>query len=647
MRGTLDDATAGRIVDAFLARRSPAPQQTHNDDVARLAAATRITPARFEKVAAALTETAKADAAELDQTAAAQADWIRARLDSAKVTLGRPHADHRARLMQALTDHVWVQVKTGDDSEQWLDLDPSLPGANPGMIAATDAAPVDDDQVESHALRFRLVYVRTISGGTDERDLIDLTIPAERGLTEHGLFFIEPTEAPPPPSQLLQLTPDQHAAFWRGVKTYRAGLRFGDETALSSPFDLAGNITTPASGSPGDLTGGMGGVFGFDGGEEEPEAKDTAFVELVAIFTLTGPGAHAQPQRRVLFSAADLGGKGVATPALIWQILLQPGRYPAEVAAHAGLQNQIRTLEPLLALLAAPTIGAADLDRYVADTDDTFASLPVQLAVLREEAVARRLLAHPNVTAFFPAPQLAFIEQRVCADGGAHGCGRSRFDIVENGVAFVPRDDSGGEAAAAAALEQGVFDTLAEARLLMRATAGPTINTPIDVFELSRQTKKTLAITEATAEAIPLRPEDCAWIAVCEPTNRLVLTVPGDRTAWWSLDPSTGTILGRAHGGGGQAATEKKVLDNKTAMTVLRKALECTGNAAVAAGNNFQTDGKLTEKTSVGFAVSLLGCITTAHVGFFKPVYGDTLTFAFVSWALPHAVNAIGKGLKK
>lgn len=601
--------------------------------------------APVRELLAEISTEAAARATEARTLADAQAGFVLEQLAAANVAAPRSFETWREQLAQAVSEHVWVQVKTSNDPEQWLDLDPSFSGTKPGETFASDGVTVDGDPAERHAVQFTLVYRRTIAGEAEEKTLLDLTMLADASALAHAKFAIEPVDPLPGVEEAAQLSAADFKTLLREVKQFRALFVADGQTTASQTFDLEGQVNVGRAPGPQGLS--MGGGFGLGGGDDDEGPKAGAkFVALVVKFSFRGPGAPATTQERVLFSAAERQQDCTATPLLEWQLALQPQVWSPSLAGYASLRHQLGLLGPALKILRGQTLGAEELGEIGAPASEPYSKLLMALAQVRQSALAEQLQHAPDVAVFFSTPQLVVAEERVCTCPERDSCGRVRIDIVSNGAAFVPRHARAELVARRAAVWQGVFDTVAETRLLRDASANGVVDSAIAVFEAARHGGAKLGVFAPGAENLPTEAAERAWISAFEPSDGLVVfapaSVPGAPGAWWSFDPQTGVTLGRIRGGRGGALVERTQTEK-----IAIKGLKCFASASFAFGKaGVKGGGKFTDADGWGYAVGTFSCVLDMTVAYTKMEYAAAYprVAEFLDWAAPQIVDALRKG---
>jgi hypothetical protein len=643
MRGQLPPEQARVLVERFLAR-PPAPVRppVNSAEVPILPSIAEQTGIDLSDLRAVVDEDLRGTQALLaaaTSAADAEAQFLRGQLDAAGVKLGRTHEQWVAELASRAADHVWVELAGADGAATVLDPTMAAASAGANGAAGTDgdagapvgaAAPVAggsavaDLNAERHRVRFQLIYTVAEGNATADRVLIDVPVYADEALYEPPMFTIDPADTMPPPSQILDMDRGALIKLVTGIKNYQAVLRTGGVNTGSQAFDLKGNITpitadgrVKGAQQVGAATGGLFGG-GALGGGEAAEAPNN-FRELSVLMTFQSPGAAPAGQRRVLLTRAQTTGEEFLSPLLEWRMLLQPQALTAELVGFEALEATAGVVGALLPAVEAPAADAAAANRAARVKPSTFPSLLVGLSGLRESATAAALKRDPSLAVLWDRPQLSIAEQRVCANvKQGRACGHATIDLVDNALNFVPRTPAAAEAAARAALWQGVFDTVAEAAVLAKQSgvdsAGGSVGGAIDALRAAREAGAGLVVAgpadAAALAATSLSPEDRQWVTKNESAKRRVAApaagARGAESVWWSIDPQTGEVLGRREGGRGQATVED-------ALTQLVLGLGCLVVNAI----NTSRDMKATPRMKLGGAYYLaqLGCLVGAGFG--------------------------------
>ncbi|HEV7300282.1 MAG TPA: hypothetical protein VGN72_13010 [Tepidisphaeraceae bacterium] len=584
VRGTLPADAARTLVDQYLATDPLAGLL--GELVPTNAPATEGVPADF--AARVGLEKAYLDGLIADQQAASldiitQAEratqselkYLQDQIAAAGIKLGRPHDKWVAELTDRATDHVWVEVSDGQGG--WRALDPSFPGATDAARgqngAAMDAMPAE----LQHAVQFQIVYRHGEPGSEQETIVGEMPIIAADALWASPALVIVPGEEIPSATELLEMDPEAAVKQLMSIKRFQAVISLGARNFSSRVFDLKGNVfemTTDGrvkgAAEIGQATGGMfGGLMG--GGDDAAAEPESTFVDLAVRMTFTSPGAEPRVQSRVLLTKADTTGEHRLSPMLSWQMLLQSHLLDPAVAAHDALSESVKMIDAVLPMLQDGETTNEELNKLSTTRGSTFPTFLAGFAQVRQAGLARLVRENPQVAPLWDRPQLVIAERRFCGrKDGAHACARFGMDIVDNGLSFVPRNADATATAPMAALRQGVFDTAAEAVLpetSIQSGMGRSALVDTQRLRLAGSTMVAFDPRQAAPQSVSatLAESDRNWISKHEPTGHRVLafTAPAAGNdidaadlSWWSLDPETGTILGRRDGGRGSAMVE-------------------------------------------------------------------------------------------
>jgi transglutaminase-like putative cysteine protease len=588
--GTLPPDAAKKLVEAYLAAdplggpmaeftATAAPAANRDAEMKAFSDRTGLDPAALAESDAAEAKLSR----ELFDRAWTQSEShfksLSAWLQGGGVKLGRSPQEWANELTQRAGDHAWVQVANpAGGADAWIDLDATVPGSTRGQRHAADPKPLDLAK-DRHLVTLRVDYRRTENGKPTAVPIVQVDVPADEALYDAASLSVYPVD-PGLPSidKMATLTPEQHRDVMLKLKNFQAAVRVGGKVFSSRPFDLKGNILEASSDgrvkNASQIGSAVGGMFGglTGGGDEKPADDAGAFVDLAITFTFKSPGKPPRSQSRVLYSAADLKAARIKRPLFEWQILIQPQPISSDAAAYALAKYTLDLYGPYLDLMKSAVSGAkvqavaADAERIAKSVPASYPTSLVQFAQFRQQAIAR-LLGEGNgaLALLWDAPQAYVLDRHVCM-GREKGdlCSHLRIDIVDNAVAFVPKGSASAGASAAAALRLGAFETVAEAEVIRQLAPASAVRSPLDTFAtVVSSGGKAVTFTagaDAPADA-QLIDADRAWVRQNEPADRVVVAIAGKAASaadsvWWSVDPATGSAVGRASGGGGQAQTE-------------------------------------------------------------------------------------------
>ena len=579
------------------------------------------------------------------------------RLGASGVKLGRSFEDWQADLVRRTVRHVWVEL-AGAGGE-WVALDPSFPGSARGAAhaAGSELKLTDADE---HRVVIRLVYRRGGKGGADaeEVDLINVPLPAGRAAFDSASLAINPADALPPASKLTQMSAEQVVKALAAVQKFQPVLYVGGESYYGKPFDLKGNLfevsadgRVEGASKVGGAAGGLFGGGGLGGGGEKPAEEGAgSFAGLAVTIDIQSPGAEPARQERVLLTADDAAGEHRRSPLLVWDILVQPQPVGAKWTSQRAVRHLLDTLAPLVSASEDGSVQGVELDAIAAAKTRPFSPLLSGLSLMREAAVARQLAETPGVAALWDTPLVAVAERSYCMKPRTgHACGMARVDIVDNRISFVPREagDAAGAAAARATLRQGVFDTAAEAAALRESMADPgamegaSVVSPLDDFARARAAGDGLTVFRVEKGLMPpaelaLAEPDRAWVARFERPGHVVVAPSraaeaGAAQGWWSVDPATGSVLGRHAGGRGQAMTEKAIITNLIGFAV------CMISPTVDAVR--KPEGT---KAGLKIGLAITGCIVGMGFGFAGGAYPLIAENLGLFWAIFSGAFAAG-----
>jgi cytochrome c556 len=631
VKGRLPSDRAASIVKQFLQRDAAAgplgafapagasPATAAADDVITRAAAAAPELQKIIADARAATDALLTQATDMTGR---EATYLQEQLTNANVTIGRPLEAWSKELEARAADHVWVEWETGDG--QTTALDPCFADTEPGKAVGLSGRPVTDAQLASarHTVRFQLTYRHENGSAVKAVSLLDVTLPAERGLFDALEFSIVPADELPPVAELTAMSQEESIKFWTGFKSYQPVLAVGSKRHLGRAFDLNGGVFSAGAGGPMKGFGGLGraagGLFAEKGpGSDKPGGT---FIDLAALVTVQSPGDKPVQHQRVLVAKADVTGEHFLSPILGWQMLVQPQVVSAELAGHAALRHKLAALKPIVPLLSREDFGDAVLSRISSSAPaPAYPALLMDLAVMRQVGMARAAAETPAAIPLWDRPQVMVAERRFCAmRDGSHTCGRFATDIMTNRMSFVPREpgDETGAAAAAVALRQGVLDTALEALVVRRVAPGEgAAAAAITDSEQVRTSGGSFAVVAPRdavkpSSGVGLSPSDAAWVARYEPESNHIIApstaaspAAGTPSVWWSLDPQTGSVVGRRDGGRGQAMTEYAIQVSVMSMCII---------FTMAAG---EISGVDTPAARAGQAIAGLGCIAGGGAG--------------------------------
>lgn len=554
--GALDDAGAARLTAA-----ATIDEVTLREQLAPVFAVSR------EATAEELDAVSSADIAALPERSAALRAAARAQLADGVSTIGSSLAAAGIELPAAefhlpdreLAEHVWVQYASG---ARWIDLDPSVPGGEPGAVL-TDAAstlPTLPDELR-HAVTVALT-AEVIAGGA----------PAHQQLISYHAFTEQLVGLP---ISIGHAKPEALAAIGASITDALSG------TVQYIPIIFLGDTAEGADSRVTFVTGeGALDVFGDTSTEGDTLAE---WLEL----TLTSPDAAPRTVVREIFDRVGYAAR-------------QGGDIDLESVEPIELvdldADTPREFLPLRAVWSLAVTGAGvPFDYFDQDPeiDDLFADLGLLsegYSLIREglnldvgaASGYRYVTGAPNVTAFVAGP-------RAVTPSGPEI--ETRLDLFAHSAVAVPL--AGAEPAEAhPGVVAGVLAHVAE-----RVTRGGGESVSVGrVFEAAAGAGiaiRTFGPDDGDLPALAVSAEARLRIAAAVESG-LIVVVPeravalGDRevVGWWLVDPVTGATADEFEDGRGTSFTEyaNNLRTSFRAWGGFRRLGGCVGkHAAIAA----------------------------------------------------------------
>lgn len=463
------------------------------------------------------------------------------------------------------TQHVWLQYGSGP---QWVDLDPSRPGA---FIAETMAVAGPPLEVLPDALRHQVVFhviTESVSNGTLQQQVIlDHTEFAD------ALVGVPVTFVNAKPDGLRGLGFGIAGAL-EGTTQYLAALAVGKTSILGSTALSFGG------------QGGLGAVFGQPGTNEGETTAEWLELQVLS------PGAAPAITRREIFDrvGATARASGTFDPATLTPVQLvdldpdTTNEFPpcrtvhsfAIVGGSVGGSYFAQDFAANDAFANAAVIG--HLCHYIRDT------LNAQLAYAQG---TRPFCDAPNITSYSVVPQ---------ASAGATPTLSLALDIWQRSFGIQQVADV--TASVPAGVLAGVMSEVAE-----RVTWGEglpvdpsqPLPTPVSVGRLFEEAAtQGIAIAAILGPSLPANspyaPETAARIQAALTAGSVVIApvqpvlIDGTpRLGWWLVDPLTGRTADEMDDGRGDAEYALPLTAEGKAVTFFERMALCASTYAVAA----------------------------------------------------------------
>ncbi len=468
-------------------------------------------------------------------------------------------------------DHYWVQWERGG---AWTDLDPSYATATPGTAYTTAAATFETlPDALFHRIDIRVRVEEYTGDKPSSRDVLSYAARAadlsgvDLALTHEDTSAGEPAQDPQ--GGLLGAPREARPAGHQ----VRPVIRVGEQQVPGSPFQL--NVRGASA------SRGAAGVFGALSGDAEPAPSGPVataeFLELQFVW----PGGRAESVVREVF---DLVGPAKRTKG---ERLTADAVRSLTDGAHAEVADA--TFDICLTTGAVHPAFVAGLARPTADPGSpldlrtSLRRLGLAFSALSDGLLGRVVDARGNVVrSYFESPRVVISEAsihagavRVCIDlrrdqarvaSALPGAGQLFFAQVLRGVVD-------------GTLERLVIDHVVGASPEQNAGAAP-FSTSV-VFELADAGRVPVVLLpngERTALSADVPPDGRARIDAALAAGQLVLA-PRDpvpvagvsRTAWWQVNPRTGTTIAVTDEGLHQSTTEATVIRYKDKVGVALK----------------------------------------------------------------------------
>lgn len=553
---------------------------------------------RFEQVSLTPTLAAQSDA--LEKTRAQLQARVPGQAQRLAAAIGqRPNDDLRARFeraIDALQDHWWVQVR---DGEAWRDLD--LLGRD-GAALVSPIETIDPDAVPDalrHQLIVRVVVEQWSAGALTERVALEQPLrPSELVGVPLSLQFT-PLRAPtqPPPTNLDSLQGLRTAAL--AVHEWVPVLMIGGNQVAQSALLDTGDLAKPGAEelvrqSGRDAAGfakAAGDLFNPGGpAPATPSAPPSKILSAAWIdYEIRVPGSPTEKIRRPVFDLVGASARGPQVPAprvdetatLTRSLALMMGteilpivsRFAPQYLVHLAGESLLANRE-ILGLVARGAL--PDDFARAEDLSKRIAPMPTPLYGLARARLdwsrhSREIfIDRPNILTrhvfFSPAPAGLKLQDAT--------------DIVANEVGVDPLASD----AFAIRLEQGVFDTNAEALLRSdrpdAANAGSAFESAATWTALTSATDPRLASLRVPDDVRRRMADDLAAGYVVVAPAAPVPTGGDAFVGWWRVDPQSGHALGMGRTGWGAAIVERAlILLTGAATAFLFAYLWCAGRA--------------------------------------------------------------------
>jgi hypothetical protein len=432
------------------------------------------------------------------------------------------------------TSHVWVQYRSGRD---WVDLDPSVPGAEPGQTYA-DARETLDALPEDlfHRVSVRLAAEKVAAGAPVRMDLLTFEA-ASADLVGVPITLMHPD------AEELKAAGVAIAEAIGGYRTLVPALIVGDQSVSGQPVtfvtgaDAFGDLSTE-----GDTL-----AEWLEIDIHTPVAERRIVREL---FDRVAPAARASgsfdPAAIPMVELGDVGGASPSFPPLarVWSVGVVTSAIPG-----------------------AYVYGDATDDALVTMSRAVHTYHHVQEMLGREKATLRGqrwCLDEPNLTAVVHSGLARSVEST------ERQSGMLEMDLLHRHGQALPvvgaQPESHPQVAAGVfshAIERGLVEVTGTAMLDLRSDDFLSVGRVFE--EARRQEIPTVVLQPGLRDASSLEVDEAARIRIAAALEEgYVVIVPEravsingtGRTGWWLVDPGTGTTLDQLDNGRGATLPE-------------------------------------------------------------------------------------------
>ncbi len=495
--------------------------------------------------------------------------------------------------------HAWVQLANGT---QWVDLDPTLPGAEQGATIARAESTVQDLPREwRHRVTFRSI-VETIAGdGLAESTVLEHEADAPSLVGLPITFMNARAEG----AARMGVTV---SGLLDGRVQYLPVLSLGGESVVGAPFALVGSS----------------GLF--------PDLDDAAAVDRAGETTaqwlevrVIAPDAAPVAVRRSIFDRFGDDARAVGT--------LDPSAVPAPEMTVLG-DGELDEFLPARAIVLFAVLGGGlngEYYRQALSEDGADPSIVAHTYHLAREALAADLGMDRGVRLFPDAPHV--MSYRVVptgVDAGGELLVATSLDLWHRslGVATVP----GVTATALPGVVGGVLTHVAERVALGEALpadgeSSPTVTLSVGAIIAAAADQgigiRTLRGAGA-ADDLPYAPGALARVRDALGSGLLVVAperpvalADGDHVGWWLVDPSTGRTWDELEDGRGAESVEYDITNipltsEAKVIEAFKRYAACLAKHGATMGMFLSFEAGLADAGGMGTMASILAAAAAA-----------------------------------
>jgi hypothetical protein len=514
----------------------------------------------------------------------------------------KPNSDSHNTIYESIKDHWWVQYL---DEAEWINLDLTLPEANPGDAIAEPSETLLLEELEEdlyHHITFKIVIEQWEENHLEEHEILSYTFkPMDvlgRRITLHHIPADWPEDwnvfsEEDPESSLLEKILEQ--------KNWLPLLQIDEDEITSLGFDIYGEPQKELKKEKKRSRGPAGIAGGFQraltsGGSESDEEKNSFLTAEWIDYEIYAPNQSLKNIRRQLF---DLIGPAVRLD----DELSEPGFDEAlKIQRNLVLLGATEIL-PLCCHLSDRFIQNFANTQFLANREPFLSLFQVDVQQETQELIEMvssfkpfptpmYLLAlyRPHPENYIDFPNILSIHSYF-VDGRAGSIDSiNALDIVENKVAvFADRGDDPFQIR----LKQGIYDSIAESFFL-----APNGEDYLTVFfeEMKKQGVGWKALgafedgffenSKIPSDFLARIQRDISQGNVVIAPEREILVNGRPMYNWWRIDPERGDTLLIGAFGWGQAYIEtiekiELLLDIKGMIELIGDILKCAFHGAI------------------------------------------------------------------
>ena len=442
-------------------------------------------------------------------------------------------ADGTAAAVADVTSHAWVQLQQADGT--WLDLDPTMPDAQPGQTLTDPSTTADTVPLEQRQTVTLRVIAETLQDGTlGETVVLDVPLDAAAAAGQQVLLTFAPASSGGGlinPGGLLGGGGGDGTPDFVPVLLIDSGAWHGDPISISASGGGGGLLG--GGGSPTDLAG-----LSIEVQTDAPGLAPQVTRHVIADRVPAPMRASGSVTPEDLLPIQDSDGVPAIFATVLHLMLSTGGSSPRSYAERQGMAVQMAGWQANAANAGSATLDAGYLPAAVSDEVQVVAAEQRLLPSLQDD----------DVRAFVATPRIYLASRAV--DAADPTLSTVQTDLLTDSIRTLPRAGAAADAAARHQLWYGALQGAVETENAI-GNAGAIDPGTLTMAGVSFDMDKPLSILTAADTTLP---------AAADGTLRSTLdagglaVVPGDpvaATTWWQVaaDGTTRSILAPRSGG--------------------------------------------------------------------------------------------------